>query len=236
MKLRASRSRTVPAECENHRRDCSSGPALVKIPADGAATVDFIRLFVLSGSRTWAGADRKIQSNQRNAHRPTAVLLSRRLLVVSRFHSQPAFHPPNPRSGTPGREFKSLPPHGVAFARQTRAQGGSIDRPVASYGLRAAIPKPAFDICWVAPFSRPIFVPVPTWCRHHFRRSRALGHNFLKRLAGGLGFEPRLAESEVRCPTVRRSPIRRRGGDITAGSDWVASRNEVETARTPPTF
>ena len=26
------------------------------------------------------------------------------------------------------------------------------------------------------------------------------------RVAGGLGFEPRLAESEVRCPTVRRSP------------------------------
>ena len=58
------------------------GPALVKIPADGAAIVDFRRLFVLSGSRAWAGADRKIQSNQPHAPRPTAVLLSRRPLVV----------------------------------------------------------------------------------------------------------------------------------------------------------
>src|SRR5271167_2927365 len=43
------------------------GPAPVKISADGAATVDFLRLFVLSGSRVWAGADRKTQSNQTHA-------------------------------------------------------------------------------------------------------------------------------------------------------------------------
>src|SRR5208282_2677662 len=44
----------------------------------GAATVDFLRIFTSSGSRAWAGADRKIQSNQPHAPRPTAVLLSRR--------------------------------------------------------------------------------------------------------------------------------------------------------------
>ncbi len=92
--------------------------------------------------------------------------------------AEPAIWHTRPRSNR-------VPPHGVAFARQTRAQGGSIDRPVASYGLRAAVP-----------IADRFFVPVPTWCRRHFRRSRALGHNFLKRLAGGLGFEPRLAESE----------------------------------------
>src|ERR1700674_1960631 len=58
------------------------GRSPVKIPADGAATVDFLSFFVLSGSRAWAGADRKTQSNQPHAPRPTAVLLSRRPLVV----------------------------------------------------------------------------------------------------------------------------------------------------------
>ncbi len=36
--------------------------------------------------------------------------------------------------------------------------------------------------------------------------SRNRGKVQCDQLAGGLGFEPRLAESEVRCPTVRRSP------------------------------
>jgi hypothetical protein len=52
------------------------GPALVKIPTDGAAIVDYLTRFVLSGSRAWAGADSKTQSNQPHAPRPTAVLLS----------------------------------------------------------------------------------------------------------------------------------------------------------------
>jgi hypothetical protein len=54
--------------------------------------------------------------------------------------AEPAIWHTRPRSNR-------VPPHGIAFARQTRAQGGSIDRPVASYGPRAAVPKPAFDIC-----------------------------------------------------------------------------------------
>jgi hypothetical protein len=42
----------------------------------------------------------------------------------------------------------------------------------------------------------PILAPVPTWCRHEPRQTAPGHNNSLKRLAGGLGFEPRLAESE----------------------------------------
>ena len=41
----------------------------MKIPTDGVATVEFLRLFVLSGSRAWAGADKK-KSNPTNHMHP----------------------------------------------------------------------------------------------------------------------------------------------------------------------
>jgi hypothetical protein len=56
--------------------------APVKITADGAAMIDFAILFGSSASRAVLGADKKAQSDQPHAPRPTAVLLSRRPLVV----------------------------------------------------------------------------------------------------------------------------------------------------------
>ncbi len=149
-----------------------------------------------SAGKAWAGADSKIQSNQPHAPRPMAVLLSRRLLVVCRFHSQPAFHRPNPRSGTPGRDQIASPltashSHGKRALKAVR----SIVR-LRVTGCVPPFPNRHSIFAGLRRLADRFFVPVPTWCRRHFRRSRALGHNFLKRLAGGLGFEPRLAESE----------------------------------------
>ena len=56
---------------------------------DGAATVDFRRIFTSSGSRARAGADKKFQSNQPHAPRPTAVLLSRVLKSGNRASGRP---------------------------------------------------------------------------------------------------------------------------------------------------
>src|SRR5271168_1056954 len=56
----------------------------------------------------------------------------------------------------------------------------------------------ATDVIVHSGFSRfgPIFKPGPTWCRHGIRPISISSSMLLKWLAGGLGFEPRLAESE----------------------------------------
>jgi hypothetical protein len=112
----------------------NTGPRRVKT-GDGAASIEIMVISLESAGKGWAGADSKIQSNQPHAPRPTAVLLSRRLLVVCRFHSQPAFHR-RTHDTTRHAATKHMPLPGVAF--------GS----------------------WFAPFGRPNFDLVPTWCRY----------------------------------------------------------------------
>ncbi len=165
------------------------------------------RATALRGLKSWSfhskaparhGREPTAKSNPTNHMHPgrRRCFLSRRLLVVCRFHSQPAFHRPNPRSGTPGRDQIAFPltashSHGKRALKAVR----SIVR-LRVTGCVPPFPNRHSIFAGLRRLADRFFVPVPTWCRRHFRRSRALGHNFLKRLAGGLGFEPRLAESE----------------------------------------
>ena len=176
------------------------------------------RATALRGLKSWSfhskaparhGREPTAKSNPTNHMHPgrRRCFLSRRLLVVCRFHSQPAFHRPNPRSGTPGRDQIASPltashSHGKRALKAVR----SIVR-LRVTGCVPPFPNRHSIFVGLRRLADRFFVPVPTWCRRHFRRSRALGHNFLKRLAGGLGFEPRLAESESAGPHGNRWSI-----------------------------
>jgi hypothetical protein len=74
------------------------------MPADGPAMIDFVMLFGSNASRAMVEADKKTQSNQPHAPRPTAVLLSRRPLVVFL-----CSHPPTLKSTPEPASLRSSP-------------------------------------------------------------------------------------------------------------------------------
>ena len=60
----------------------------------------------------------------------------------------------------------------ASHSHRKRAQGGSMESIVRLPAMGCVPPFPNRHSRFVwTPFNRPIFVPVPTWCRHHLRRS-----------------------------------------------------------------
>src|SRR5579883_2142595 len=113
----------------------------------------------------------------------------------------------------------SLPARDRSERRPERQAGPTVRRTAIRVRLRSA-PRRGYPGGHPRP---PIFAAVPTWCRHAAERRPQSVPISLKNLAGGLGFEPRLAESESAVLPLDDPPPGSFGrrGDSTAGRDWV---------------